>query len=181
MLKGKSADFKNMIEVGWEWRVVPASACVAWPTLPDVFQQALNASHSVGNDAGELEVTATIAEEVETQIAKGDKPDYAAAAKLAVAANPTCAPYVGKLADFAKLYGGGIGYPIVKRLDAFAKRQSGGRRLGEEFMTAIVDTKFSEDGSGELDLLCLGILNVGSPIVVAVQKQCQRQHRQWKR
>lgn len=131
--------FKQMLEIGWDWTVLPARVEVSWPSSPDILQRALNSSHEVHSSATELEVAVTIAECIES----GATVEEAIA--IAVSGNPPCAAYVSSLATLASLFGGGNKVPMLHALDSFAKRHGENRRLGEEFLSAIVTLKFPED------------------------------------
>ena len=135
--------FKKMLEEGWDWEVVDAEAEEIWPDLPDFLQRALNAGNSVASEASELEIMASIAEFAHGRPDKGEV-DWPACVEAACTGNPPCRAYAGVLGEFARLYGGGPGAPIVHELDAFAKQHRQNVVLGEEFLTAVVDVKFGE-------------------------------------
>ena len=93
-----------MLEVGWDFDVLPWQVDLTWPTLAEFGQRALNASNSVATDATEWEVAITIAE----VHAAMDEPSWEAAMGAAKAGNPACADYIS---DIKKLVEEGGGSP----------------------------------------------------------------------
>ena len=134
----RQPDFKVMLEDGWEWTILPWQVELAWSMAPDILQRALNASHEVHSSATELEVAVTIAEGIESGESVED------ALKNATAGNPPCTKYAKHLALLAQFFGGGKKVPLLHALDAFAKRHGENRRLGEEFLAAVVNLKFMD-------------------------------------
>ena len=124
--------YKQMLEVGLVFLQLPWQVEDAWPTSPDVLQRALNANNEVNSSVTELEVAVTIAECLES----GEEEEVAIA--VACSGNPLCAPYAEVLAELAKKYGGGQKVPLLHKLDSFAKKFGENRRLGEEFLHAVV-------------------------------------------
>lgn len=136
-------NLKRMIERGWSWTVLPWQCEVAWPRIADLAQSALNASNSVASQQSELEAASTIAEYAHVQ-ASQDKPiDWDACISAAHASMPPCAGYLNILGTYVRLYGGGVGAPMVKYLDEFSKAFGENRRLGEEFLTVVTETSFN--------------------------------------
>ena len=58
----KDSRMAKCIDEGYEWRVFPWQAEVAWPRLPDLAQRALNVSHGVTSRSTEVEVMVWVAE-----------------------------------------------------------------------------------------------------------------------
>ena len=85
---------------GWNWRVFPWQCEVAWPGLPDLCQQALNAMHGVSSRSTELETMVWLSD------LQSDKDQCIAAAG---AASPMCAPYIESVARLVDLISGGSG------------------------------------------------------------------------
>ena len=130
---------KKLLEKGWTWVIIPWQADDEWPQMADIFQRALNASHEVASKSSELEVAVSIAE------AAGDgaqEQDWVQATSVAISGNPPSAAYAPLLRKVAQDYGGGIGAPLLVRLDALAKLYGENKRLGEEFISAVVNMKF---------------------------------------
>ena len=141
----KDPELKLMLEDGWEWWVVHADAELAWPMLPDLFQRALNAFNSVPSKASELEVSCGVAEFASLSSARGDAVvDWDKCVAAATAGAPACSPYAAVLGRLARYYGGGQEAPALKALDAFAKKYSINKIIGEEMLTSVVDTVFAE-------------------------------------
>jgi len=134
----KDAEMSSIVEVGWDWVVFPHGCELTWPKLPDLAQRALNASNEVGSDASENEVASCMAEFYENQ----EPPkNFDLCVEAAIAGSPKCAPYAEKIGTIVQKYGGGPGSPMIRKLDAFAKKFSENVILGEEFVTAIADTQ----------------------------------------
>ena len=133
---------KAMLEKGWSWTVVPWQCEATWPTLPDIAQRALNASNNAASQASELEVAASIAEFAAVHQQMHGQVDWGKCAAEATSGLPPCIDYVSTIVIYVRLYAGGDGAPMVKYLDDFAKKYSGYKRLGEEFMKAVAETSF---------------------------------------
>ena len=137
-------EIQSMLDDGWSWEVFPAQAEETWgPRLADVSQRALNASHEVASSITEIEVAVSMADCVPDEGATTEDWEFAQAA--ATSGNPPCGPYAHLLRDLAQLYGGGRGAPMLVKLDAFAKQFGENRRLGEEYLAAVVKAKFPNE------------------------------------
>ena len=130
------AELNAMREEGWEWTAFVAEAEEALPQLPDLFQRGLNATHSMAAECSELEVASSISEFKELS---GGNATWQECTEAAIAGNPPCEAYAHQLAKICELYGGGAGSPLIKKLDAFAKRFTANVKLGEEFVSAIAE------------------------------------------
>ena len=58
----QNAEFKAMIEEGWEWTIVPAAVDEYFPMFAKVAQKALNTANHVGIEMGELETQITLSD-----------------------------------------------------------------------------------------------------------------------
>ena len=58
----RDQEYKQMLENGWEFLVLPWQVEATWPNLPEFGQRALNAANSVATDATEWEVAITMYE-----------------------------------------------------------------------------------------------------------------------
>lgn len=130
---------KRLIEQGYKNRVLPASVEETWPWMPDLFQRALNAHNSIPNESSELEVAACIAQEALQNASAADP--WKEAVNIATAGGPSCASYAHVIARWVRYLGDGEQCPFVKELDAFHKCYASTAKVGEEFFTALVDTK----------------------------------------
>lgn len=131
----RQKEFKEMLEVGWNFIYLPWQVEVAWPTAPDIIQKALNASNEVHASCSELEGAVTIAEHLESGASLAD------AVAAANASNPVWSSYADELATLAQYYGGGKHVPLLHKLDTFAKQHGENRRLGQEFISAVLAIK----------------------------------------
>ena len=134
----RDAEWKQMLEVGWEFEILPWEVEKSWPTLPEFMQRALQAANSVAQDATEWETAIAMAETFEAM----ESPCWDLAMSAATAGNPACAHYVYANKNIAELYGGWAGAPLTRQQDAFAKTMGENKRLGEEFTTCIADVAF---------------------------------------
>ena len=124
--------YKVMLEQGWEFVQRPWLVEAAWPAAPDVLRRALNSTSELHSCVTELEGAVTIAECLEA----GE--DERAAIDTACSGNPSWLSYAATLAELAKKNGGGERVPLLHKLDRFAKKHGDNRKLGEEFLGAVV-------------------------------------------
>ena len=136
LIGSASPNFSKMLGEGWLWFVVPWWLGDEVPGFPHLAQQALNASHSVANQATEMEVAASIAEEVARQ---GLSICWKTATAAAAVCEPPCVGYIDTVAQYTKLYGGGPKAQLIHFLSGFAKQYGGSLKLGQEFMQAITE------------------------------------------
>jgi hypothetical protein len=144
LLASTSPNFAKMLGEGWLWFVVPYWLADEVPGFPHLAQQALNASHSVANQATEMEVAASIAEEVASQ---GSTICWKAAIAAAAASEPPCIDYIDTVGLYVKLYGGGSKAQLIHFLSGFAKQYGESLKLGQEFMKAITELQMPSQKS----------------------------------
>ena len=125
-------DYKVMLEDGWVFAVLPWQVEAAWPGAPDVLQRALNSTSDVHSSVTELEGAVTIAEALESGETQED------AIAQAISGEPLWRAYADILAELCRRYGGGQKVPLLHKLDGFAKKHGENRRLGEEYLSAVV-------------------------------------------
>ena len=127
----RNLEFRQMIEVGWDWTVVPAEVDRIYPGFAFIAQQALNVSNHICCEVGELETATTLADSA-ADPGFQQLPEWK---KLAVenvkALGVPCAGYAHVILDFVLLYGGGERAPQIRFMDAFAKQFSCTVSLGE--------------------------------------------------
>ena len=133
--------YESLIDGGWEWTVLPLCCQQIWPKLPDLAQDALNATHSTYTMASELQVMVSMA----SRHAAGG--DWKRITDDIKASQPPCSEYLEVIAQFVQNFAGGQGAPIVRFLEGFAKEFGGSKKLGEEFIQAIVSAKFPTEAS----------------------------------
>jgi hypothetical protein len=63
-------DLKKMVEVGWEWVILPHTLDVKFPKLAELIQHALNTPNSVFGTQSEFELAASIWEVVSSTSSK---------------------------------------------------------------------------------------------------------------
>ena len=137
-------DMKGVIEEGFDFTIIPWYAEVIFPELPTLAQAALNAEHTTYSMASELQVAAGIASHAEMA---GGSPNWDTVHKRMKAAMPPCKDYIQVLVDFVKHFSDGVGAPIVKFLDAWAKTYGSNNKLGEVFLEAVVYAQFPSSDS----------------------------------
>ena len=146
LLTGKAPGhpLESMLARGWKWLVVPAWVEECFPSLPALWQLALNSSHAVNKAATEMEVASTIAQ-FYTQMKLGSNASDASLEKAVQAAaqsEPKCKPYLQTIGHYVRTYAGGDSFPIIHFLESFSKMFGGSLIIGEEFMTAITYADF---------------------------------------
>ena len=116
LLNDLTGHMTKIINKGWRWTIVPWQVAAAMPELPSLAQAALNADHATYSMASELEVACAMGKGVQIH------GDWTLAERHAKAAMPPCHEYIGVIAKFANLYGGGDGVPMIRctRLDSIA-------------------------------------------------------------
>lgn len=85
---------------------MPAHVEEQWPDLPLLFQQAMNSSHGVAKDMGEMEVMATIAQHYQHFHKEGDPKAMEKAVELAGQSQTRCHAYMHTLAHYISHYAG---------------------------------------------------------------------------
>ena len=139
----KQKRLADMLDRGWEWKVLKWQVGDTWERAPDILQAALNASHGVGADASEMEVAMSIADRVQAAEERGDESAdvWGDAVNEACASKPACTSYADKIGTLVHMYGGGQEAPVIRKLDSIAKQWNDTRKLGSEFLGAVVDAK----------------------------------------
>ena len=117
--------------------VVCWQVAAAIPELPGLAQAALNADHGVYSMASEIETAMSLGLIAESC------GDWKVAIQRVKEAMPPCSSYTEVVAEFAQLYGGGEGLPVIRYLGLFSKEFGVKKILGELFFKAIVEMKFS--------------------------------------
>ena len=135
----KDRRLKSMLDDGWEWVIIQWQADEEWPELADIFQRALNASHQVASKSTELEAAVSMSDMAGAT--PTDK-DWQDALATVASGNPPCFGYLKLLLELSRDYGGGHGAPALVKLDKLAKQHGENRRLGEEYISAVIGAKF---------------------------------------
>ncbi len=135
---------RQILDEGFIWTIIPVYAMVLFPGLPGLAQKALNAEHTTFNMATELQVMAGMALIAELE---GGSPDWNTVVEKSKASRPPCTPYLKLLASFVKDYSGGIGAPIIKYLDSWAKTFGSNKKLGQVFLEAVINARFDSSAT----------------------------------
>ena len=115
----KDKSFKAMIEVGWDWWVIPASVDRECPKLAHIAQRALNSNNHSASLCGELEAAQMMAESIEDAGSDDDVED--AAIETVRSMGAPCSAYAEAIYRFVDKYSGGPGAPHIKFIDAVTK------------------------------------------------------------
>ena len=143
----KDAKFKSVCDSGWTFTIYPWQLEAAFPELPLLGQQALNAEHGCGSAPTEMETAATIGQWASMQRAAGNLVDWQSAQDQAASSEPACKAYIHSIMAFVKKYGGGAGAPLIKFLDDFAKEYNVSLMLGAEFFKAVTELNLPSNES----------------------------------
>ena len=138
MYIGNDNELRDIFENGWEWLIVPWSIEQVAPGFANLAQNALNAQQQTVNQATELEIAHTL-----YLLAEEHANDYDATVEATLQSAPPCAKYIHIVKEYAQFYSGGKGAPILKYLASFSKHHGESKALGETFMSAVVELKFS--------------------------------------
>ena len=60
-LTEKDESFREMVQKGWTWTVIPSFVEDRWPEIPELFQQSFNAKNNVAAKSTELEAACLMA------------------------------------------------------------------------------------------------------------------------
>ena len=137
----KDSRMAKCIDEGYEWRVFPWQAEVAWPRLPDLAQRALNASHGVTSRSTEVEVMVWVAE---AEKDKDDQTTLSMITDMLADSSPPCAPYIGIVGELAVQVSGGATAPMLHLMDRVQKLYGENKTLGEDMCTAVVQLSVSK-------------------------------------
>ena len=129
--------FREMIEHGWTWLVVPFQLDQQFDGLADLAQSALNVSNSIAAPSSELEICMQIA----NFASMAECPDWDACMEAATVGAPPCKAWAHAMCRYVQRFGGGTGAPMVRFLDSFSKVFGANKMLGEEYFSAVVDVQ----------------------------------------
>ena len=102
----RNPEFKAMIELGWEWTIVPAAVDEKFPLFAKVAQKAINTANHVGIKMGELETQITLSDLIgDPGFTKHPEWKQVAVSFVEDLCVP-CADYATHLLNFVILYGG---------------------------------------------------------------------------
>ena len=141
VLCDKDVTFKQIIEGGFAFTIVPWQVEQMWPDLPDLAQSALNVEHGTFSQTTELQVMASMAAAADAGV---PWEDIIAAQQRAKVPSSS---YLNILQTFVTDYAGGNGAPMIKFLDSFAKVYGKNKTLGSVFFEAVVDANFSSQAT----------------------------------
>ena len=150
----KNAEFKIMLEKGWQWEIVKSFIDTDFPKFAPIAQKALNTQNHVSTEVGEIETAVTLAESAYELEGEPDWEELAVENVKALCV--PCAHYAKTILDFCVLYGGGHGAPHIKFLDNVAKAFGANVNLGETFWQTITSLTFPSKTS-KLPLLRVAI------------------------
>ena len=141
----KDPQYKDMIDNGWDWVIIPQWVDERFPKLADVAQRALNASSNVASLVGEIEAGKAIADHMQDNADNENWKTDAVAAIVAMGA--PCSSYAEFITTFVEQYAGGQEAPLIDFLDSVSKQFQCNVMLGETFWKAVVGTHTQAQGA----------------------------------
>ncbi|CAK0795804.1 unnamed protein product [Prorocentrum cordatum] len=142
----KSKVFKSMIQDGWDWWIISATANRECPLRADLAQKALNANNRVAPLIGEAAAAQMMAGHLKGGDQADDNLEEMAQESVRSMGRP-CSPYVDGVTKFVRIYAGGTGDPHIQFIDKVAKKFH-----ATGFWKAVADTTFY-DSSGKRPLI----------------------------
>ena len=139
-------NWREMIEVGWDWIVIPWQIDEMFPEFAVIAQAACNASNNVASLMSELEVAVNFASSVEDQSLKDDPEWESKVCGSITSLCAPCAPYAAKILAYAQKYGGGKDAHLIAFMDDVAKKYGCNVIMGETWWSCIADAKFCTKG-----------------------------------
>ena len=163
----KNAQFKQMIEDGWDWTIIEHGIDELFPAFAKIAQKALNVSNHVATEVSELETAVNLADLAEDPTITGVTGWQKIAVEHVQSLNVPAAAYADTILQFVTLFGGGKGAPMIKMMDSFAKQFQCNTMLGETWWTAVTGQVFpSKVEKLALLRIALSMANLTSPKVV---------------
>ena len=135
---GKDKILREMVEVGWDWIVIPWYIEEAFPSLPAMVADALNSVNGIFEAQGELELALTIA----NAATGGSSFDWDQLAS-SCCTSPQVAGYARYIGKLVKNLGGGKdkGYPLIKFAQEFQKQFGNSCFVGKDCFSSLLDTE----------------------------------------
>ncbi len=157
---------ETMVRKGWSWEIIKADVEKSFPELPHLLAQGLNTDAAVQQGCGEMEAMRSLAE-LFTFASNSGNPSWAACVAQVKAARPNCHEYLDSIAFFAKHFGGGPGFPLVKLLETISKAGGITVSIGQEYLTFLCQLDFKDKASTFPFLRCACLaVNLTSPKVL---------------
>eukprot|EP00434_Breviolum_minutum_P025120 symbB.v1.2.022193.t1/scaffold1958.1/size138524/4 len=156
----------TMVRKGWNWEIIKADVEKSFPELPHLLAQGLNTDAAVQQGCGEMEAMRSLAE-LFTVASSNGTPSWASCVAQVKAARPNCHEYLDSIALFAKNFGGGPGFPLVKLLEAMSKAGGITVSIGQEYLTFLCQLDFKDKASTFPFVRCSCLaVNLTSPRVI---------------
>ena len=140
-------NFKQMIEHGWGWAVVPAWVDEMFPAFAPIACRALNTRNHTSTEMGELETCMTLGASADDPGMKDEEGWEEIACDNIVSLCAPCSSYARCLLDFVTLYGGGVGSPLISFVNNVATEFGCNVSLGQTFWNAATYTNFASKAS----------------------------------
>ena len=159
----KNANFATMINVGWDWDVVPACVDEEFPAFAEIAQKALNTSNHTNTEVGELETCMILAGAASDPGIREEEDWKAACVEYARSLSVPCGPYCDHILNFVVDFGGGQNAPFITFMDAVAKEFGCNVTLGSSFWKALATLDFpSPTSKFPLIRIALALANMTS-------------------
>lgn len=156
----------TMVRKGWNWEIIKADVEKSFPELPHLLAQGLNTDAAVQQGCGEMEAMKSLAE-LFTVASSNGTPSWASRVAQVKAARPNCHEYLDSIALFAKNFGGGPGFPLVKLLEAMSKAGGITVSIGQEYLAFLCQLDFKDKASTFPFFRCSCLaVNLTSPRII---------------
>ena len=138
---------REAVETGMKWTVFHWQVADVFPGFVDFAVKAMNTDSR--NEVSEVEVMLEMSMQVAAAIKQKMDPDWLAIQKQSCLSQPPCASYIGALAKFVQLNGGGPDGELARELADFQKvfgcsDHGPSRRLGSEFFNKLNSMSFGK-------------------------------------
>lgn len=157
---------ETMVRKGWNWEIIKADVEKSFPELPHLLAQGLNTDAAVQQGCGEMEAMRSLAE-LFTVASSNGTPSWASCIAQVKAARPNCHEYLDSIALFARNFGGGPGFPLVKLLEAISKAGGITVSIGQEYFAFLCQLDFKDKATTFPFIRCSCLaVNLTSPRII---------------
>lgn len=108
-----SPQMKELLQSGWQWKVIVSQAEVTWPGLPAFACMSMNSSNTNQVASNELETMLKLSELYQAGFKMDD------AIVEVQRSSPSCKAYMVDVAFFCRMFTGGSTFPLLRCLDMF--------------------------------------------------------------
>ena len=141
----RNANFRSMLESGWQWQIFPAELDEAHPDFAKLAQRALNSGNSIRQDTSEIELACQATEFYNAEVQNGHPTPREVAIAAVSEGGSIMQGYVDVVFDFATDYGGGPDLPFLRLMDDHTKARGNSKPLGSQYWNQLKNLKFYSD------------------------------------